>query len=52
MPLKPGNSPKTIRHNIAELIRSTRRRKHPLKPSQAVAIAYRKAGIKRRKKGK
>jgi hypothetical protein len=38
MPLKSGSSKKTIEQNIAELVRSGRI------PSQAAAIAYRKAG--------
>ena len=38
MPLKRGSSKKTISENIAELIRSGKKR------DQAVAIAYDKAG--------
>jgi len=47
MPLKRGSSKKTISSNIAELIRSGR------KKDQAVAIAMNEAGkSKKRKKGK
>ena len=42
MPLKKGSSKKVISSNIAELIRSGR------KPSQAAAIAYDKAGKKKK----
>ena len=45
MPLKAGKSKATISKNIAEMIRAG----HPKK--QAVAAAYRKAGMSR-KKGK
>lgn len=44
MPLKPGSSKKTIRENIAELIKSG----YPAK--QAAAIAFRNSGEKRRVK--
>lgn len=44
MPLKPGRSDKVISENIAELIRSGYPRE------QAIAIAYEKAGKRRRKK--
>ncbi len=43
MPLKPGNSKKTIGANIGELIRSGR------KKDQAVAIAMSKAGKTKKK---
>jgi hypothetical protein len=47
VPLKRGSSKKTISENIAELIRSGKKR------DQAVAIAYDKAGKRgKRKKGK
>jgi len=47
MPLKSGSSRKTISANIAELIHSGR------KPSQAAAIAYKKARkVKIRRKRK
>jgi len=44
MPLKKGRSKKVISENIAELIRSG----YP--KGQAVAIAYDKAGLSRKKK--
>lgn len=44
MPLKSGKSKKVISENIAELIRSGR------KKDQAVAIAYDKAGLSKKKK--
>ena len=44
MPLKKGASKKTIGKNIAELMRSGRKR------SQAIAIAYAKAGKVRKRK--
>lgn len=44
MPLKSGKSKKTIQENIEELIKSG----YP--PPQAEAIAYGKAGEKRKKK--
>lgn len=43
MPLKPGKSQTIISQNIAEMIRAG----HPR--GQAIAAAYRKAGIKRKK---
>jgi hypothetical protein len=46
MPLKKGRSKKAISSNIGELIRSGR------KPSQAAAIAYRTAGISKKRKRK
>jgi len=44
MPLKKGRSKKVISENIAELIRSG----YP--KDQAVAIAYNKVGLSRKKK--
>lgn len=44
MPLKKGRSKKVISENIATEI------KHGKKPRQAVAIAYRKAGLSRKKR--
>lgn len=44
MPLLPGRSRRVIQANIAELIRSGRPR------DQAVAIAYDKAGLSRKKR--
>ena len=46
MPLKKGKSKKVIGWNIAELIRSGRPKK------QAVAIAYKKAGLSRKPRKK
>ena len=42
MPLKKGRSKKTISSNIAELVRSGR------KKDQAIAIAYSKAGLSKK----
>lgn len=44
MPLKSGKSKKVISANIAELIRSGKPK------NQAVAIAYDKAGLSKKKK--
>ena len=44
MPLKPGKSKVVIKANIRREIRAGKR------PAQAVAIAYRKAGMARRRK--
>jgi hypothetical protein len=46
MPLKKGRSKKTISSNVGELVRSGR----PVK--KAVAIAYNKAGKKKKAKAK
>jgi len=46
MPLKSGSDDKTIRENVKELILSGK------PPKQAVAIAYDKAGRKKKKKKK
>lgn len=46
MPLKKGSSKKTIQQNIKTEIKAGR------KPSQAVAIAYSKAGKSKNSKGK
>lgn len=46
MPLKKGNSKKTISYNIAEMIKAGH------KPSQAIAAAYSNAGKSNKKKGK
>ena len=44
MPLLEGSSHESISKNISELIRSGR------KPAQAIAIAYRKAGLTRKRR--
>jgi len=46
MPLLSGSSHMIIASNISELIRSGR------KPAQAIAIAYAKAGVARKKRRK
>lgn len=46
MPLEAGKSKETIRRNIAELIRAGKPK------DQAVAIAFSKAGLSRKKDGK
>ncbi len=46
MPLKAGKSKKVISENIAELVRAGH------KKDQAVAIAYEKAGLSKRKGSK
>ena len=46
MPLKKGKSKKVIQENIKTEIRAGK------KPKQAVAIAYRKAGLTRKKRKK
>lgn len=46
MPLKKGKSKETIKKNIRELFQSG----YPVK--QSVAIAYSKAGLSNKKKGK
>ena len=45
MPLKKGTSPKTVRANIAELIRSGR----PAKQAEAIAYSTARGGKKRPK---